>query len=222
MKKEIFKNHFIERCIIFLIGLFMMSFGIAFSIKASLGTSPISSVPYVTSYISGLSVGETTIIVNILFIILQIVILRKKYDLFQLFQIPVLILFGMMIYFSQSLIKDITYTNYFQQWILCIIGILMVGVGVSIEVMAKLVTTPGEGLVLAICKVFPVKFGNTKIAFDVTLVLISLTTILIYLGHLEGVREGTIIAAIFVGVIAKLVSKPLKVLEDKYLIEKSI
>lgn len=117
---------------------------------------------------------------------MQIVILRKKYDLFQLFQIPALILFGMMIDFSQSLIKDITYTNYFQQWILCIIGILMVGVGVSIEVMAKLVTTPGEGLVLAICKVFPVKFGNTKIAFDVTLVLISLTTILIYLGHLEG------------------------------------
>ncbi len=204
MKKEIFKNHFIERCIIFLIGLFMMSFGIAFSIKASLGTSPISSVPYVTSYISGLSVGETTIIINILFIILQIVILRKKYDLFQLFQIPVLILFGMMIYFSQSLIKDITYTNYFQQWILCIIGILMVGVGVSIEVMAKLVTTPGEGLVLAICKVFPVKFGNIKIAFDITLVLISLTTILIYLGHLEGLREGTIIAAIFVGGYSKI------------------
>nr|WP_300742204.1 hypothetical protein [uncultured Brachyspira sp.] len=50
----------------------------------------------------------------------------------------------------------------------------------------EIVTTPGEGLVLAICKVFPVKFGNTKIAFDVTLVLISLTTILIYLGHLEG------------------------------------
>ncbi len=222
MNKEIFKNHFIERCIIFLIGLYLMSLGIAFSIKASLGTSPISSVPYVTSYISGLSVGETTIIINILFIILQIVLLRKKYDLFQLFQIPALILFGMMIDFSQSLIKDITYTNYFQQWILCIIGILMVGVGVSIEVMAKLVTTPGEGLVLAICKVFPVKFGNTKIAFDVTLVLISLTTILIYLVHLEGVREGTIIAAIFVGFIAKLVSKPLKVLEDKYLIEKTI
>ena len=204
MKKEIFKNHFIERCIIFLIGLFMMSFGIAFSIKASLGTSPISSVPYVTSYISGLSVGETTIIINILFIILQIVILRKKYDLFQLFQIPVLILFGMMIYFSQSLIKDITYTNYFQQWVLCIICILMVGIGVSIEVMAKLVTTPGEGLVLAISKIFNIKFGNIKIAFDITLVLISLTTILIYLGHLEGVREGTIIAAIFVGGYSKI------------------
>ena len=204
MNKEIFKNHFIERCIIFLIGLYLMSLGIAFSIKASLGTSPISSAPYVTSYISGLSVGETTIIINILFIILQIVILRKKYDLFQLFQIPVLILFGMMIDFSQYLIKDITYTNYFQQWVLCIIGILMVGVGVSIEVMAKLVTTPGEGLVLAISKIFTIKFGNIKIAFDITLVLISLTTILIYLGHLEGVREGTIIAAIFVGGYSKI------------------
>ncbi len=124
-----------------------------------------------------------------------------------------------MIDFSQYLIKDITYSNYLQQWILCVAGIILVGIGISIEVMAKLITTPGEGLVLAICKIFPVKFGNTKIAFDVSLVLISIITVLIYIGHLEGVREGTIIAAIFVGLIAKQISKPLKVLEDKYLIE---
>ena len=216
---NIFKKHFFKRCIILLIGLFIMSLGIAFSIKASLGTSPISSVPYVASYISGLSVGETTIIINLIFILVQILLLRKKYDLFQLFQIPALILFGIMIDFSQYLIKDITYSNYLQQWILCVAGIILVGIGISIEVMAKLITTPGEGLVLAICKIFPVKFGNTKIAFDVSLVLISIITVLIYIGHLEGVREGTIIAAIFVGLIAKQISKPLKVLEDKYLIE---
>lgn len=218
INSSILKKHFFKRCILLLMGLFIMSLGIAFSIKASLGTSPISSVPYVTSCISGLSVGETTIIINLIFILIQILLLRKKYNLFQLFQIPALILFGMMIDFSQYLIKDITYANYFHQWILCVAGIILVGIGISIEVMAKLITTPGEGLVLAICKIFPVKFGNTKIAFDVSLVLISLITVLIFLGHLEGVREGTIIAAILVGFIAKQISKPLKVLEDKYLI----
>ena len=114
MNREILKNHFIERCIILLIGLDIMSLGIAFSIKAALGTSPISSVPYVTSRISGLSVGATTIIINLLFILIQILLLRKNYDLFQLFQIPALILFGVMIDFSAYLIKDITYTNYIQ------------------------------------------------------------------------------------------------------------
>ena len=121
MKREIFKNHFIEICIILLIGLYIMSLGIAFSIKAALGTSPISSVPYVASTISGLSVGATTIIINLVFILIQILLLRKKYDLFQLFQIPALILFGLMIDFSAYLIKDITYTNYFHQWALCIL-----------------------------------------------------------------------------------------------------
>ena len=218
MNREIFKNRFIERCIILLIGLAIMSLGISFSIKAALGTSPISSVPYVASSISGLSVGVTTIIINLVFILIQILLLRKKYDLFQLFQIPALILFGLMIDFSAYLIKDITYTNYFQQWLLCILGIILLGLGVSIEVMAKLVTTPGEGVVLAICKIFSVKFGNTKIAFDTLLVIIAVVTVLSFLGHLEGVREGTIAGAIFVGLLTKQFSKPLKVLEEKYLL----
>lgn len=218
MKREIFKNRFVERCIILIIGLTIMSLGIAFSIKAALGTSPIFSVPYVASSISGLSVGATTIIMNLVFILIQILLLRKKYDLFQLFQIPALILFGLMIDFSAYLIKDITYTNYIHQWALCILGIILLGLGVSIEVMAKLVTTPGEGVVLAICKIFSVKFGNTKIAFDIFLVAVSIVTVLSFLVHLEGVREGTIAGAVFVGLLAKQFSKPLKALEEKYLL----
>ena len=214
MNREIFKNRFVERCIILLIGLAIMSLGIAFSIKAALGTSPISSVPYVASSISGLSVGATTIIINLVFILIQILLLRKKYDLF----LPALVLFGLMIDFSAYLIKDITYTNYIHQWALCILGIILLGLGVSIEVMAKLVTTPGEGVVLAICKIFSVKFGNTKIAFDTVLVIISVITVLSFLGHLEGVREGTIAGAVFVGLLAKQFSKPLKALEEKYLL----
>lgn len=217
MNKEILKDHLLKRCIILLIGFAIMSLGIALSIKASLGTSPISSVPYVTSKISGLSVGATTIIINIIFIIMQIVILRNKYNCFQLLQIPALFIFGIMIDFSQFLIKDISYANYFQQWIICFLGIFLVGIGISIEVMAKLVTTPGEGLVLAICQVFPIKFGNMKIAFDVTLVIISISTVLIYLGRLDGVREGTIVAAVCVGIIARQFTKSLKFFEQKYL-----
>lgn len=65
-------------------GLVIMAFGVAFSIKAALGTSPISSVPYVTARISGLSVGTTTIIMNFLFVLIQIAILRRQYEWFQL------------------------------------------------------------------------------------------------------------------------------------------
>lgn len=194
------------------LGLTIMAFGVAFSIKAALGTSPISSVPYVTSTISGLSVGTTTIIMNFMFVLIQIAILRKKYDWFQLLQFPAAIVFGTMIDVAEYVLKPISFSNYFEQWLLCVVGIFLVALGVSVEVMANLVTTAGEGIVLAICQVAPVKFSNMKVAFDVTLVCISIALSFIFLGHLDGVREGTI-AAVFVGLITKQTNKLMKKVE---------
>lgn len=200
-------DHLAKRIIFLCLGLTIMAFGVAFSIKAALGTSPISSVPYVTSTISGLSVGTTTIIMNFMFVLIQIAILRKKYDWFQLLQFPAAIVFDTMIDVAEYVLKPISFSNYFEQWLLCVVGIFLVALGVSVEVMANLVTTAGEGIVLAICQVAPVKFSNMKVAFDVTLVCISIALSFIFLGHLDGVREGTIAAAVFVGLITKQTNK---------------
>lgn len=206
-------DHLAKRIIFLCLGLTIMAFGVAFSIKAALGTSPISSVPYVTSTISGLSVGTTTIIMNFMFVLIQIAILRKKYDWFQLLQFPAAIVFGTMIDVAEYLLKPISFSNYFEQWLLCVVGIFLVALGVSVEVMANLVTTAGEGIVLAICQVAPVKFSNMKVAFDVTLVCISIALSFIFLGRLDGVREGTIAAAVFVGLITKQTNKLMKKVE---------
>lgn len=210
MKKQLAITHLPARLILLCAGLCIMALGVAFSIKAALGTSPISSFPYVTSYISGLSVGTTTIIINTFLVLIQIPILRSKYQWFQLLQLPAVILFGLMIDVCGILIQGIIYTNYFQQWILCLIGILLVGLGVSIEVTAGLVTTAGEGVVLAVCQVLPVRFSTMKIIFDVTLVCISIIVSLVFVGRLEGVREGTIAAAVCVGLVTRQCQKPMK------------
>lgn len=196
-------NHIFKRFILLCSGLIIMAIGVAFSIKAGLGTSPISSVPYVTAKISGLSVGITTIIMNALFIIIQICILNKQYDWFQLLQFPAAILFGSTIDIAVLFIDFISVSSYWQQWILCILGIIFLALGISFEIQANLVTTAGEGVVLAICKVFPIKFGNMKVIFDITLVTLSVLLSIIFLGELTGVREGTIAAAILVGLITK-------------------
>lgn len=206
-------DHLAKRIIFLCLGLTIMAFGVAFSIKAALGTSPISSVPYVTSTISGLSVGTTTIIMNFMFVLIQIAILRKKYDWFQLLQFPAAIVFGTMIDVAEYLLKPVEFSNYLEQWLLCVVGVFLVALGVSVEVMANLVTTAGEGIVLAICQVAPVKFSNMKVAFDVTLVCISIALSFIFLGHLDGVREGTIAAAVFVGLITKQTNKLTKKVE---------
>lgn len=217
MKHQLTLKQLPARCVLLCLGLAVMALGVAFSIKASLGTSPISSFPYVTSRISGLSVGTTTIIVNTFFVLIQIPILRNRYQWFQLLQFPAVIVFGLLIDAGGALIQGITFADYFQQWLLCVIGILLVGLGVSLEVAAGLVTTAGEGVVLAICQVFPVKFSTVKIAFDVTLVCISILTSFLFLGGLEGIREGAVAAAVCVGLVTRQCQKLVKWVTKKLL-----
>lgn len=210
-------NHPVKRLLYLCAGLIIMAFGVAFSIKAALGTSPISSVPYVTSVISGLSVGTTTIIMNFIFVLIQIAILRRQYDWFQLLQLPAAVLFGMMIDVAKVVLEPLNVSGYLEQWLFCAVGIFLVAFGVSVEVMANLVTTAGEGIVLAICKVAPIRFGNMKMLFDVTLVCISIVLSLVFLGRLDGVREGTIAAAILVGQITKQTNRLMNKVEQKTL-----
>lgn len=211
-------HHPVRRLILLCLSLCVMAFGVAFSIKAALGTSPISSVPAVTANISGLSVGTTTIIMNLLFVLLQIIILRRRYEWFQLLQLPAAILFGSMIDVAGSLLQGILLSSYFQQWCLCAVGIFLVALGVSMEVAAGLVTTAGEGLVLAICKAAPISFSNMKVILDVSLVCISVLLSFLFLGHLDSVREGTVAAAICVGLITKQTNKLLKKVENAFLL----
>ena len=215
MGKNDSRKHFAARCALLLAGLAVMALGVALSIKAELGTSPISSVPYVSGLISGLSVGTTTIIVNSLFVLAQILMLRSQYDWYQLLQIPVAIVFGLMIDMFSLLMGDIVLSSYIQQWLFCTAGIIFVALGVSMEVTAELITTAGEGLVLAICQVTSFKFGNVKVAVDVTLVILAAAASLLVLGELAGVREGTAAAAVLVGLLTKQFVKPLKHMKQK-------
>ena len=201
--------YIIRRYLLLLAGLAIMAFGVAFSIKASLGTSPISSVPYVVSLFAPLTVGTATIIMHCVFILLKILILRKKYHPIQLMQLPVAFFFGYLTDFGVWAVQGITCDYYLQQWLVCLIGIFLVAVGVSLEVKAGVVVLAGEGVVLAICKVLPVKFGYMKVGFDVTLVAIACVLSFVFTGRLQGVREGTVAAALLVGLIAKQLGKML-------------
>lgn len=207
------QKHLLRRWALLVVGLVIMAFGVAFSIKAGLGTSPISSLPYVLSLLPlpvTLTVGTATIAMHVTLILLQILLLRRRYDPFQLAQLPVALIFGSLTDFSVWSLQGITVSAYPARWVLCIIGILLVGVGVSFEVTANVVTLAGEGMVLAVCKVFPVPFGNAKIGFDVTLVVIASALSLVFLGGLYGVREGTVAAAFCVGLVARQVNRPMR------------
>lgn len=207
-----------KRCLLLVAGLVIMAFGVAFSIQAGLGTSPISSLPYVLSLFAPLTVGTATIALHITLILLQILVLRRRYDPVQLLQLPVALVFGALTDFSVWALQALTPSTYLMQWMFCVMGILLVGIGVSFEVTANVVTLAGEGMVLALCKAFSLKFANTKVGFDVTLVTLSSILSLLFLGHLAGVREGTVAAAIFVGLTAKQVNRPMQAFARRHLV----
>lgn len=198
----------IKRYILLLAGLTVMAFGVAFSIKGNLGTSPISSVPYAVSRFTPLTVGTATIVMHCVFIVIQIAVLRKKYQLIQLMQLPVAFFFGYLTDFGVWAVQGLLCVNYMQQWLACLVGILLVAIGVSMEVKAGVVVLAGEGVVLALCQVIPkAKFGYMKEGFDVTLVAAACVLSLLFTGQVQGVREGTVAAAVFVGLLAKQLGK---------------
>lgn len=209
---------YVKRCLFLCAGLAVMAFGVAFSIRADLGTSPISSVPAAVSAFTPLTVGTATIIMHCVFIALQILILRRRYQPIQLMQLPVAVVFGYLTDFAVWALRDVTYSAYWQQWLLCIVGILLVALGVRFEVTAGVVVLAGEGLVLAICEAAPrLRFSYMKVAFDVTLVVIACVLSLIFLHRLSGVREGTVAAAVCVGLVSRLFSRPLQSFEKRFL-----
>ena len=205
------KPAILKRYLLLLAGLSVMAFGVAFSIRADLGTSPISSVPYVISLFAPLTVGNVTILMHCVFILMQILILRRNYHPIQLMQLPVAVFFGYLTDLGVWAVQGITCHTYWQQWIVCLIGILLVAAGVSLEVKAGVVVLAGEGVVLAVCRVLPkMKFGYMKVGFDVTLVITACILSFAFLGGLRGVREGTVAAALLVGLTAKRFGKILE------------
>lgn len=207
----------LKRYIFFCVGLTIMAFGVGFSIKAGLGTSPISSVPYALSRITPLTVGTATIALHCVLIVLQILLLRRRYDPIQLMQLPVALVFGAFTDGALWVLQGVSVSSYPMRWVLCALGILLVGIGVRFEVTANVVTLAGEGMVLAVCKACSTRFAKTKVGFDVTLVLVSCLLSLCFLGHLEGVREGTVAAALLVGPTSKLVSGGVQRLAQPFL-----
>ena len=200
-------KRYIYRYMWFTIGVMINSFGIALITKATLGTSPISSLPYVLSFRFPFTLGQLSFVMNMLFIIAQALLLRKDFERIQFLQIVVNVVFSAVIDVSMSLLSWLEPSNILTQLITLVLGCAVLGVGISIEVAPGMV--PGEGLVKAISTVFNKRFGTTKIMFDVTLVAIALVLSLIFFHRLQGLGVGTIISALIVGRFVNLYNKKL-------------
>lgn len=217
-KKEIFKRY-----ILLVISLFFSALGVAITKHGELGVSPISSVANVLSYqFSSLSLGTWLIIWNCILIIGQILILRKNFRLIQLLQIPLSFLFGYFTDFGVWCASFIPANNYPIRLMLVIIGVIILGFGISLSVIANVIMNSGEAFVKAISDTVNKNFGNIKIAFDISCVIIAIVLSLLFFDlKIIGTREGTIIAAVFTGIVVKFFTKRLQNPLTNLLVEKT-
>lgn len=200
----------LKRYLIFLVGLFINALGVSLVTKASLGTSPISSIPYVLSLNFPLTLGNFTILFSIFLIVLQILILRKNFKMENILQVPVSIAFGYFIDLTMYLFFWVDPQIYVVKLIALLAGCVVLGFGVYLEVLADVVMLPGESFVRAIVQTWNTNFGTTKILFDSSMTIIAGVLSIVFFGKLNGVREGTIVAALLVGFIARLFGKHLE------------
>ena len=203
MKKH---SNIIFRYGLFLIGLFIASMGVAFSTKAGLGTSPVASLPYSVSLVSPmLSFGGWLNVLSVIQITVQVILLRRKCKPFEIvIQTVLAFVYGYLTNLSCWLIRDIPVNNYFEQLLYLVISCFVLAFGIWLQFMGGVAMLPGEAMNRAISEVTGKRYENIKIFFDVFYITVSAIICLVFLGELKGVREGSIIAAIAVGLIIKL------------------
>lgn len=190
----------LRRIPVYLAGLFLMTVGVNLSVLSGLGVSPIDTIPYVVSLISGKSLGLCTTLVFAVYIALQIVILRRDFQWKNLFQLVISAIFGWFVSVSGALTALLpAEPGYAVQFVYMLCSIAFLGTGIFLYVTADILNMPADAVALALSFKTGKPMSTTKIWFDWTVVAVTVLLSVTCLHNISGIREGTFIAAFGVG-----------------------
>ncbi|MBR5114287.1 MAG: cytidylate kinase family protein [Oscillospiraceae bacterium] len=206
----------IKRIAVYLIGLYLMAMGVVFSAKSGLGVSPVGSLANVLYNIgldsgapSFVTLGNCTTAVYCLYILAELLILRRDFRLSMLLQLPASLLFGQLVNLAGMMLAFLPAPGAYAARMGCLLcSIPLVAAGVMLYLTPDILPTPGEGMSLAIAKRTGLSVGSAKTIFDCSMVVVSAAVSLIYFRRLVGIREGTVICALLVGFVMKQLQKP--------------
>ena len=195
------------RLFLLIFGMFAAAMGISLIAVLNLGSTPISTVPLVASAVTGLSFGTMTFVVNVCFVVGQIVLLRRRFNPLNLLQIPVVFVFALFIDGSMAILNPAGWTDlgYLPALLLTLLGNVVLAAGIVMQIRSKTIVQPGEGIVLAAAVTARKSFGTMKVLNDVSLVAIAAVVSWICLGEIIQIREGTLISAVAVGFLVKAI-----------------
>lgn len=204
---------FLWQHVLLTISLFIMTLGVALCVRSGLGSSVISTIPFVMTLAGesdlapGFTIGEYTYIMNFVLVGLQVLILRRKFQPVQLFQLIIGFLFGFLLDINMWITSVLNCDGLFTKIIVQLTGCLVLAIGIAFEIRCGSITMPGEGFPVAISRVSGIPFAKAKIIVDISLVAIAVILGYIYFSswqwHVVGI--GTLIAMVFVGATVKFI-----------------
>lgn len=200
--------YIVKRIICFLAGIAIESFGIALITKSNLGTSPISSIAWVTTLrFPQISFGVTTFVMNVLFVLVELMLLRRNFQPIQYLQLAVTFWFASTLDVSMNLLVWFSPDTWWEQGIGLLLGCTILALGICMEVAPGLIMVPGEGVVNALAIVTKARFGTLKVCFDVSLIIIAGILSFVFFSGIRGLGIGTIVAAIITGQIVNVINR---------------
>ena len=201
---KISKN-IVFKYLLFIVGLFIASLGVALSKDAGLGTSPVSSLPYSISLVNGLlTFGGWLNLLSLLQVIVQVVVLKGKCNPIEIvIQTVLAFVYGYLTDFSCYLLRGISPDTYPLQFICMLAGCVVLAFGIWLQLKGGVAMLPGEAMNRAIAQVSGKRYENVKILFDVLYLSAGAVICLVFIGELKGAREGSIVVALLVGNIIK-------------------
>lgn len=202
-------TQWVIRVLIYIFGLFCLAIGVALSINADLGVSPVNSLPYVISLVTGQDMGRCVIVVFSSYIVLQILILRRRFRPINLLQIVFSTIFGYFVDLAKLLVGDFALPGYAGRMVMLLASIVLVALGVLLYVEVFLVPMPMEGLAMTIGEKCNIPFPKMKMIVDCVVVASGIALSFLALHQLAGIREGTVITALVTGKLITWMKKPL-------------
>lgn len=187
----------IKRFIVFVVGMNVLAIGIILNTKSLLGVGSINTLPYVLANILSVSLGTMTTMVYLVFIIIQLILL-KRFDLQVIIQLPFSFIFGYLIDFY-DLFFSYEPTAFYMQIVILIIAIVLTALGAFLMVLGDIVLNPADGLVHTIGKVTNKDFGFVKNIADLVFIVLTVVICLVTKGYILGIGIGTVVSAIFIG-----------------------
>ncbi len=206
---------FLLRIATLVAAIFIITLGSALCIRANLGNNPVTVLPYAWSLAGGTTVGSFhvphwtigtyTYIFDVVLVLIQMLILRRRYQPIQLLQLAIASVFAVCLDLNMYITAHLQWTNIVACIVQLFVGGTIMAFGLTLEVTARLIYKPGVGTVVTIVRVTHIEIGIIKMCFDCTCVLLATISMLVFFHtwHWHIVGIGTLISMIYVGFMVK-------------------